>query len=193
MTAHCAFDFYFSGAKCQVSFLKETLVLGRGVGRESLSRVRADRFNCHKYCGLGQGQMHCMQSQVDLGMDLPPTLQAFSSPVKWRCRDRFPRSPCTSHLEGECLHPTEPWKNSRALTLQVAGSSCAGVSIMSISCAATGSPGPAGRAGRPGPAGPIGPKGDNGSAGEPGPKGDTGPPGEQLGVECRCLLVACCY
>ena len=56
----------------------------------------------------------------------------------------------------------------------------------------SGSPGPAGRAGMPGPAGPIGPKGDNGSAGEPGPKGDTGPPGEQLGMEGRCLQMACC-
>ena len=55
VTAHCAFDFYFSGTKCQVSFLKETLVLGRGVGRESLSRVRADRLNCLKYRGLGAG------------------------------------------------------------------------------------------------------------------------------------------
>ena len=36
MTAHCAFDFYFSDGKCQVSFLTETLVLGRGEGRESM-------------------------------------------------------------------------------------------------------------------------------------------------------------
>ena len=88
--------------------------------------------------------------------------------------------------------PYRTLKVARALALQAAGSSWAGISVLPISSVATGSPGPAGRSGRPGPAGPIGPKGDNGSAGEPGPKGDTGPPGEQLGMECRCLQMVCC-
>ena len=31
---------------------------------------------------LGQGQVHCMQSQVGLGLDLPPVLQACSFSCK---------------------------------------------------------------------------------------------------------------
>jgi len=41
VTAHYAFDFYFFGGKCQVSFLTETLVLGKGEGRESMVRGKS--------------------------------------------------------------------------------------------------------------------------------------------------------
>ena len=109
VTAHCAFAFCSSGDYCQVSFLTETLVWGWGTAGSPWSRVRADSLTCHKYGGLGAGagalyakSGESWSGSASNSASLLLLLQNGDVDI------HFLHHHWTSHLKGECLHPTEP-------------------------------------------------------------------------------------